>query len=242
MQTIDHKKLTLGYQQVDFAGHWRLADLFKELSDVATLHAEKLGVWQPQMMDRYGWVVSKMHLRIFRPLKFEEDIQLTTWPSKGSRVIFPRYYQAHDKMGELCVEAVSLWTLLDLKQRRIVMPSRVGIVFPDDLAAPLTMDIETDFEEAADDVFVEERQVRYEDIDTNQHFNNARYIAWVCDLLDIERFKTHYIEDLAIYFKKETAPLEKIQLRLKEEGDRFFVRGLCQDEVRFLVEGQWKRY
>lgn len=37
------QKITLGYQHFDFSGHWKLADMFKQLSDLATTHAQKLG-------------------------------------------------------------------------------------------------------------------------------------------------------------------------------------------------------
>ncbi len=236
------QKITLGYQHFDFSGHWKLADMFKQLSDLATTHAQKLGVYRLDMAQNYGWVVSKIRLRILKPLKNEDTLSMVTWASEGSRVIFPRYYQIKDSLGNLCAEGVGLWTLLDLQKRRIAMPSRAGIIFPENLPEPLEIKVATDFSDEQGYTFIENRQVRYSDVDTNQHLNNARYIEWVCDILDSERFKQHYIADLSVYFKKETAPNEVLSLEMKEDGDWFYVRGLKDGELHFAVEGQWQKY
>ena len=100
----------------------------------------------------------------------------------------------------------------------------------------------TDFSDEQGYTFIENRQVRYSDVDTNRHLNNARYIEWVCDILGSERFKQHYIADLSVYFKKETAPNEVLSLEMKEDGDCFYVRGLKDGELHFAVEGQWQKY
>lgn len=236
------KDMKLGYQHLDFSGHWRMADMFSELADLATEHAQSLNVWNPSMAGSYGWVVSKYHFRILKPLTQQDEIHISTWPSTGTRVVFPRYYQVKNGHDEICIEGVGLWTLLDLKNRRITMPSRVGITFPEQLAAPLDISVEASFSDDEGYTFMEERQVRYSDIDVNQHLNNARYIEWTCDLIDCHRFKEGYIADLSIYFKKETAPGQILTLEMKEVDDQFFVRGMRDGQMHFMVEGQWKKY
>lgn len=236
------KKLYLSYQQMDFTGKWKMSDLFSQLADVATIHAEQIGAWKPDMIHQYGWILSKMRLRMTRPLKYEETITLTTWPGQGTRVIFPRFYTIDDENGHRCLEAISQWTLFDLQNRRIVIPSRIGIKFPENLSPALELNLDDSFCDEYEYQKIEDRQVRYSDIDTNQHFNNARYMEWVCDLLDTERFKSGFIADMAIYFKKETAPGEILTLEKKEDGDLFYVRGTHEGDIHFLVEGQWKKY
>lgn len=231
----------LDYQKLDYAGHWRLSDLFSELANVATTHAEMIGVWHPQLLGEYGWVVSKMRIRILKPLGFGTKGTIKTWPGHGSRVVYPRYFEIMDENGDVCIEAVNHWTLLDLKHRRITMPSRIGLAFPDNLKEEKPLQIETDFSEEDGFSFIEKRQVRYSDVDMNQHFNNARYIEWVCDVLDEKKFATHFINDLSIYFKKETAPNSALTLEKKEVGDRFIVLGKQNGEVHFVAEGTWQR-
>lgn len=238
---IYEKPMVLGYQNVDFTGHFRLAEIFRELSALATEHAEMIHVWDPSMMGEYGWIVSKMRLIVSRPPIFEQSLTMKTWPGKGSRVIFPRYYVVCDDKG-VCVEGIGQWTMLDLKQRRIVMPSRVGITFPEQMADPLELKIETDFALRDDYEFVEKRQVRYEDIDTNGHLNNARYIAWITDCLELTYFESGYIGDLSIYFKKEVSPMQVVTIMKKEDGERFYFLGTVEDDVCFVVEGQWRKY
>jgi len=234
--------LKIGYQQVDYSGHWRLSDVFSQLADLATIHAEKINVWRPEMIEDYGWIVSKVRIRVLKPVRFEQRVEMKTWPGKGSRVIFPRYFTITDENGDCCMEAASLWTLLDLKNRRIVMPARSGITFPENLNLEVPLTIETDFSDEDGLSVIETRQVRYSDIDTNQHLNNARYIEWTLDLLTRERFKEAYIADFSVYFKKETAPGETLTLEKKEDDHGFVVRGRNGENVHFVAEGVWKKY
>lgn len=230
----------LDYQKLDYAGNWRLSDLFSELSDVATTHAQMIGVWNPQLLGEYGWVVSKMRIRILKPLGFGAKGIIKTWPGYGTRVVYPRYFQIMDENDDIYIEAVNHWTLLDLKQRRITMPSRIGLSFPTALKDEKPLSIETDFSDEDGFVFVEKRQVRYSDVDMNQHFNNARYMEWVCDALDEKKFADHFINDLSIYFKKETAPNSVLIIEKKEVGERFVIRGAQDGEVHFVAEGTWQ--
>lgn len=234
--------LNISYQQTDFTGHWKLSDLFSKLSDIATTHAEMINVWRPEMLGSMGWIVSKVRIRILHPIKFEENIKIKTWAGEGTRVIFPRYFAITNGQNKRCIEAVSLWTLLDLKQRRILMPSRVGITFPTDLNLEKPVEIETDFSDDSGYQSVLERKVVYSDIDTNQHMNNARYIEWILDLLAVEKFEEGYICDFSIYFKKETAPNQIMRLELKEEEEAFYVRGYVDEQLHFVAEGLWKKY
>ena len=232
--------MDIGYQKVDVNGNWRLSELFSALTDVATTHATELKLWDSNMFGTYGWIVSKMRIQILKPIRYEQKIAIKTWPGQGTRVIFPRYYEIRNEADQVCVQAVGQWTLLDLVHRRITSPQRVGLTFPEELNLNVPLMIETDFSEMEDYQLIDQRQVKYSDIDTNGHLNNARYVELVLDILDYDRFKKDYIADFSIYFKKETAPGVILNLELKEDGDRFWVRGTHADQIHFLVEGQWQ--
>lgn len=234
-----NKDIEMNYQDVDYAGNLKISKLFDVFSNIATAHASIIGVWNESLKNDYGWVVSKMRLEILEPIQ-PGNYVLNTFTGMPSKVIFPRYYHLMQNNRSV-VKASSVWTLLDLKRRRIVLPKRVGIDFPQDqddvssfcaFASEIPNDINYEL--------IENRKVKFSDVDTNQHMNNARYIEWACDILPYECFKTSYISELDIYFKHEIAPLSDVALYLYQENDEFFVKGEVEGIVCFEMKGLLK--
>ena len=237
------KSILLGHSQTDYQGYWKLSDIFTQFAVLATSHAMSFGGWDPKYKDNYGWIVSKMRVKIHHPSYIEETIKMRTWVTKGTHVVYPRQFEILNENGEVVLEATSNWTLLDLVRRRIAMPKRVGLSFPEDVPENGNIDIETNFDDESDFEFVEKRQVRYGDIDVNGHLNNARYIEWMCDIFGHEAFKDKYIADISVQFKKETAPGHWLIIEKKETNDLFKVRFIDEEgQVHFMAEGLWKMY
>ncbi len=231
MQTINK---TVLYADVDYSGHFKMTTLFQLLTTLATEDAITLGIWSMDMMDSYGWIVSKQTMELDEAICLHDEIEITTYADKGSFVIFPRYYIIK-KNNKVIGKISSVWTLLDLKKRMIVAPRRVGIKMPDinhdiKLEAPKTIDEDLKMS------FVNERKVLYSDVDTNQHMNNTRYIEWALDLLDFDIFKEKYIYNISINYLKEIKPLEDVQLYLSKELDKYNVKGVVHDEIVFMIE------
>lgn len=233
----------ISYQDVDFKGHLKLSSLFSILAEQATMHAFLLKVWNKELIEKYGWIVAKMHIEIFEEISCEEEVVFKTWPGKASRVIFPRYYSVENKNGDKLAAISSIWTLLDLEKRRITMPNRVGITFPEDVFLEESTSLPKDIEGTEGCQFVSQRKVTYSDLDTNQHVNNARYIEWVCDILSIEKFEESFISNLTIAFKKEITIGLTVYFYMVETKDSFIVYGANEDnsECYFEVEGLWKK-
>lgn len=233
----------LEHSQTDYKGNWKLSDLFTQFAIIATNHAISFGGWKSSYKDSYGWIVSKMRVKVYRNVKIEEEVTIRTWVTKGTHVVYPRQFEVYDQKGNLVIEATSNWTLLDLIKRRIAMPKRVGLSFPEDIPEKGNVNIETNFDDEDGFIFVEKRQVRYGDIDVNKHLNNARYIEWMCDILGFEKFNDYLISDISVQFKKETAPGDWLVLEKKEEEDSFKVRFIDEEgQVHFVAEGLWKKY
>lgn len=234
------ENININYQDVDYSGTLKLNHLLDHFSNIATTHAIKIGVWSQNMVEHYGWILAKMHLEIKQPIK-TGNYELETYPGQASKVIFPRYYRVLQD-NQCVVEASSIWTLLDLQKRRITMPSRVGIQFPEvkslEHEVALPQDLPTDIPYC----FSMSRTVLYGDVDTNQHMNNARYIEWACDLVDYDYFKDHFIDVIDIFFKHEIEPHSLVELYYYQEEDTFYIKGVCKNQVCFemMMHGKLK--
>ena len=237
------RNMKLGHTQTDFLGNWKLSDMFTEFANIATAHALSFGGWDTQYKDQYGWIIAKMRVKVHQPIRFDEEVTLRTWITMGSAVVHPRQYEVVDSDGNVLVEATSNWTLIDLVRRRISIPKRVGLTFPEEICKPGSIEIETNFDDEEGYEFVEKRQVRYGDLDVNGHLNNAKYIEWVCDCIGYDVFKEYFVEDISIQFKKETGPNEVLVLEKYCNENIVKVRGLNEDgSIHFIAEGLLKKY
>ena len=89
---ISTEKKTIEINEVDDMGEYFFHHLLNLFSQIATVNAMKIGVWNQAMMSQYGWVVAKQYLHLDEPIRYQDEIELSTTISKGSFVSFPRYY------------------------------------------------------------------------------------------------------------------------------------------------------
>lgn len=236
MDNIITKEMkTVEISEVDYMRQYQLCHLFNRFATIATDNAIKLGMWNESMFNHYGWVVAKQTLTLDEPIMMDDTIELSTIVARGSFVAFPRYYFIK-KNGQEIGRCSSVWTLIDIQNRRIVSPKRIGISIPEitheiHLETPKT--IQTDI--ALD--FVMKRQVLYSDVDTNQHMNNTRYIQWSFDIIDYQIHEKCFVKEISINYKKEIRPLEYVELYLGKEDFRYVVEGRnANGDIYFTIE------
>ncbi|MFV0394811.1 MAG: acyl-[acyl-carrier-protein] thioesterase [Coprobacillaceae bacterium] len=239
-ETIIKKKIT--YQESDFTGQYRLANLFSTLSDLATLNALQVNIWKEELQLQYGWILTKQTMKLNRPIEINEEIKFSTRAGKSSRIQFTRLYDFYDSENKSIGGVYSTWTFIDIHKRRIVRPDKVGIVIPEVEEHQHAVDGYQEIESDIPMLCKAKREVVYSDIDVNQHMNNYRYIEWSMDVIDYKIFETHYISEVSMAFKKEMAPGTKAKVLYGEKDNYFKVRIVSENEeiVYFEIGGYFK--
>lgn len=65
--------------------------------------------------------------------------------------------------------------------------------------------------------------VKYSDIDINRHVNSMRYIQWLTDLFDIDKYKKNRIKRFEINYVNESFWGDDIQIyQYEKQPDEFF--------------------
>lgn len=223
---------------VDYMGNFQLCHLFNRFATIATENAIKLGFWNEEMMERYGWVVAKQSLHLDEPIRYQDVIEISTIPDNGTFVTFPRYYYIN-KNGKEIGYCSSIWTLVDIQKRRMVPPKKAGITIPQivcehPLKAPKPIDIDLKMK------YQSTRQVLYSDVDTNQHMNNTRYLQWAFDLIDYHIHKDYFVSDLNIQYHKEIMPLQMVDLYMAHQDNRYLIEGRNDTDIYFTIEMYFK--
>lgn len=225
-------------QEVDHKGNYRISALFSKLSDLATQNAIEVGIWDPKLAGKYGFVLSKETMILKRPIKVDEKIVFNTRASNRKRVQFVRNYWIDDNNGEEIAAMFSLWTFIDLKNRKIMKPEKAGITMPEIKNYSYSIDSYHEIKKDLELEYVMERKVLYSDVDINQHMNNSRYIEWALDALDFKIFNDHYFSEISVFFKQEMPPetVAKIYCYIDDQYVKVVFKSL-DDQIEYFEFG-----
>ncbi len=175
----------------NFTVHAHLADRFDTMKpsailyfaqEAAAAHCDTLGCnWEAMAQKGLFWAVMRHRIRICRLPRLGETVRVETWPMPTTRTCYPRSMAAYDEAGQLLFRVHSLWVLMDVNSRAMVLPGKSdvavdGILLGTELPTPQSL-----APTAQEQVCL--RCVTPADTDRNGHMNNVRYLDWIFDLL-----------------------------------------------------------
>lgn len=214
MKAIFEKKYTVQGSETDFRQTLKLSSLFIYLQDMATEHANAIGVGRDVIQPKYGvvWVLARARVDLVRYPRYQEEITIETWPEQPDKIEFNRNFLIYDKDKNVIGKAVTQWVVIDFKTRRLRRSRIIEEKFP-----------ETERESAIDNPFDKirptgqlvlnyEKTVGYSDIDINEHLNNAKYIDYIMDCFSLEEHKKHFVKSIDVNYMYEALPGEKIKI------------------------------
>ena len=166
--------------------------------------------WETLAKKGLFWAVIRHNLEIERLPGEGEFLRVETWPMPTTRVAFPRAAAGYDEKGNLVFRCTSLWVLMDMDSRQMLLPGRSGIdleglVRGNELAVPGSLH---PFEGDA----AVTRRVWYSELDRNGHMNNTRYLDWALDLLEPNFHRVNNLRKATLCYLSEIREGEDIQL------------------------------
>ena len=227
MEPIYVKEFEISPVAVDRFGRLKASSILAYLQDVAGDHSAILGTDRYALTDKnLFWAVIRHRVQISRLPKTGEKLRIETWPMPTTRTAYPRSTIAYDESGNECFRSISLWVLMDMTTRAMVLPGKSGVAVEGQI---LGGEIEPAGAMAAKErANSERRAVRYTDLDWNGHMNNCRYLDWVDDLTGSDFHQNHSVTEFSVCYFSEAKEDEVLTLNweLGEDGD------LCVDAVR----------
>jgi len=219
MERIYRQKFTLSDMDVDCFGRLKLSALLYYTQEVSGHHSDLLGAGYDHLAAKgFFWAVTRHRVQITRlPLR-GETVTVETWPMPTTRVAYPRSMVAFDAQGKELFRSISLWVLMDLNNRSMVLPGKSGVIVDgyltgSELAVPHSLAPKglSSFQN---------RTVTYSCLDRNGHMNNTRYMDWVDDLLVSGFHREHLPREFVICYLNEAREGQAIQLEysLSPEG------------------------
>ena len=179
--------------------------------EVAGQHCNLLSVdYDTLAKKRMFWAVIRHRVQINRLPYRGETIRVETWPMPTTRVAYPRSVVAYDEEGKECFRSISLWVLMDLDTRNMILPGKsgisvVGTLRGTELAAPNSL-VPKSLNVSRS------RTVCFTDLDRNGHMNNTRYLDWIDDLLPSAFHRQHEIREFTVCYLSEAREGQELRL------------------------------
>ena len=183
----------------------------KFFEDIAVLQSESLNVG----LDFYekencAWVMYKWDVKIYRYPKFMDEIRITTNPNAYKKFYANRLFEVRDKNNELLAEGNSIWIFLNTENKR---PAAIPAMFGD--LYKMSSDAEIvnikNPKTPVNPTHEKQFEVRYFDIDTNDHVNNVQYVEWALEAVPVEIKNKYKLVRLKTIYKKEVNLGDKIK-------------------------------
>ena len=214
---------TQNYEVTDIAvdryGRMKPSMILFLAQEVAGRHCNLLSVdYDTLAAKRMFWAVTRHRVQITRMPLRGETIRIETWPMPTTRVAYPRSVIAYDEQGNECFRAISLWVLMDLDKRSMILPGKSGISVVGTLRG---LELDTPNGLVAKDLRCHQsRNVCFTDLDRNGHMNNTKYLDWISDLLPSGFHENHQPREMTVCYFNESREGQTLQLSwdFPEEG------------------------
>ena len=203
------------YEVTDIAvnryGRMKTSMILFLAQEVAGRHCDLLSVDYDTLAARQMfWAISRHRVQITRLPVRGETLRIETWPMPTTRVAFPRSVVAYDAEGNECFRSISLWVLMDLQKRSMILPGKSGI----DVVGTLRgTELDSPGGLAAKPLQnCRSRTVCFTDLDRNGHMNNTKYMDWIDDLLPSVFHEKHSVEEFTVCYLSEALETQSLQL------------------------------
>lgn len=231
MEKYEHiQKFTVKYCEVDFKDELKLSTMLSFMEEVACSSADELGFGYAFVKPRgYAFMVSNIVCEFLRPIPLGECVQVKTWPSIPSKVIFGREYQLFLENGEKACNASSRWCLVDMQTGKLLPAS---VIDNQDYSTYNTDKAIENVKWSIPSFGLEEGELRYcmtvanSDYDHNMHVNNTKYADYCMNCFSIEELSKLRLQRFSISYVKQC-----------KEGQalRFYRQQIAQNE--YLLQG-----
>lgn len=210
-----------------------LPALTSRIIDIATAHANSLGIGNPAMEARgCGWVLSRLAIEMSRYPKVNETYSVTTWIESWNRHFSVRDFMIADADGTPVGYAVSVWMVLDTRTRENAGLSHLSLPdcmvssrkcpagrpgrHPVVVAAAHVDPLPCGSVRATAPGVV--RTFGYADLDFYRHVNTVRYVTMLLNRFSLREMDETQINRLDMAFMREGRYDEPVTVLRADSG------------------------
>lgn len=220
----------------DYKGRMKMSAILRICAEVAGYDYTEKGLSHEVLWDmNMVFLTSRASVHINSYPTSKQKLTISTWECGKKGAMFLRGLYFTDKStGNILIEALTGWLLVDPNTRRIYRPGQFGYDMPQVTdrqlkALPIAKIA------AEDAVRAGEWTAHNTDIDANGHVYNAVYADVASDIMSPEEFEAD-ISDMRINFVSEVKNGEKIELFRSDGVNSTVIIGKSGEKTCFEYE------
>ena len=143
---------------------------------------------------------------------YGETITIKTKPLSFRKFYAFRTFEVLDSNNESILTAESVWMLLDSNKRK---PVTINEYLTNTYRVTNSLKNTIKFDKIPDVTRIDHEKkfnVRYDDIDTNQHVNNVKYYSWAIESVPTDIVLNYTLCNVKIFYKRETTYGETVKV------------------------------
>lgn len=191
--------------------------LVEKLIDIATTHANSLGIGNPSMADMHaGWVLARLTIEMNEYPKVNDTFVISTWIESFNRHFSERAFSIASPDGKIFGYARSVWMVMDTRNhtnvglRHFNLPKEyvLGNNPPIERQAKhalIVCDENSEIQNGALSATCKpfDYKFLYCDLDSYRHVNTVRYVILLLNRFNLEDFDSSYVRRLELSFLHE---------------------------------------
>lgn len=188
--------------------------LINRVIEVATLHANALGIGYAHLVDYHQtWVLSRVAVEMERYPAVNDTYTVETWVASVNRLFSERDFRFLDGQGRVIGWARTVWAVIDTRTRQGADISRMAwldtVAIPDRCPVAKSARLRPLTEYAAATY-----RFTYCDIDFNRHVNSSRYIELLLNQWSLDFHDRNRLTRFEIAYLREAYYGEPVEVRL----------------------------
>lgn len=235
---------TIVYYETDQTGKLSLPMIFNLAILASANHGAALGQGEEELhANNTGWVVLQYDLHITQRPQAGDVVIIKTQAQEYNPYFAVRNFWLETPAGDKLVAIKSVFAMIDMEQRKMVrIPQSVMDAYEatkvrhiEKIPAPQAIDINQP-------TVKKEYHVRYLDIDSNKHVNNAQYFDWLIDPLGAEFLQTHELVNLNIKYATEVRYGQEVESHYQISDDQLVTwhQIKTDDTLNTQAELKWR--
>lgn len=199
------KKINVRYSEMDYKLALKPSALLNYFQDIASENAEKLGFGYSYIIEKnLAWFLLKYHIEFSDYPVGEYELTVNTEPRGYQKLFAFRDFELCNK-EKTFARAISSWALVDIENGKL---SPIKEALSNNPQMPIFEKRDSDLSftkiQTPQNISIEKTfEIRYDDIDVNQHANNCNYIIWALEPLSLDFKSNHHLKTVDIVYKKE---------------------------------------
>lgn len=190
-----------------------------------------------------GFLLTNWDVRVNKYPALYEDITVYTWPVSFKGIMAQRSFQAYDNAGCEVASANTRWVFADLAKRRPTkIPAELAETYGSTFETPYEPDYAFPSLDGYEFLSAMPHTALRNDIDSNFHVNNIKYIEWAANCVPQEIYSSGNVCEMKTQYKKELKLNDRVLIETYVKGSEIITLIKSVEDSEVLHAGIYTKW